>query len=134
MDVLNIYPISGLFNELYSPNVSSYNCEPLDSLSTDPLYRLNALFWAKLLSHKNLDLLIQTMESSDKNKWGYIEQAVIANKSLFKSLISQAAFRIVNQGISDQLMFAYMEQIEIACKLFSKYLYSPFYLTIQDGF
>ena len=48
--------------------------------------------------------------------------------------MKKAPVEIINQALSDRDMFSYMEQIEIACKLFSKYLFSPFSLSIQDGF
>lgn len=134
MEILNVYPISGLFYELYSPNVHLYNCNPLDFSSDNPLYRLNALFWAKLFSEKNVDQLYDALDFSNFSSLSEIEKAVLANKSLFKSLITEAPLKLINQANSEQMMFAYMEQIEIACKLFSKYLFSPFSLTIQDGF
>lgn len=134
MEILNVYSISGLFYELYSPNVQLYNCNPLDFTSSNPLYRLNALFWAKLFGEKNVDRLFDALDSSNFNSLSEIEKAVLANKSLFKAIIIEAPLKIINQAISEQMMFAYMEQIEIACKLFSKYLFCPFSLTIQDGF
>lgn len=134
MEILNVYSISGLFYELYSPNVQLYNCNPLDFTSGNPLYRLNALFWAELFSEKNVDCLFDALDSSSFDSLSEIEKAVLANKKLFKSLINKAPLNIINQAISEHMMFSYMEQIEIACKLFSKYLFYPFSLTIQDGF
>lgn len=134
MDVLNLYSISGLFYELYSPSYQIYSENPLDYDSNNPMYRLNALFWAKLFSENNIDRLLAAMEATDLSNFGDIEKAVLANKDLFKALVIRAPLSIINQAITDQMMFAYMEQIEIACRLFSKYLYYPFSLSIQDGF
>lgn len=133
MKIFNVYSIAGLFYELYSPNIDHFTCTPLTESDANPLYRINGLFWAKLLSEASLKYLIEKIkcnidESSD------IEQAVIANEDLFVSLVTNAPLKIINQKISEQEMFTYMEQIEIACKLFSKYIYSPFVLSIQDGF
>ena len=136
MEILNVYSISGLFYELYHPNVQLHKCEPLDFTSVNPLNRLNALFWADLLSLDNIDRLLKKMEDtmSDSSELSDIEKAVLSNKTLFTRLVHQAPLEIVNQANSEKKMFSYMEQIEIACKLFSKYLYAPFSITIQDGF
>ena len=80
MEILNVYSISGLFYELYSPNVQLYNCNPLDFSLGNPLYRLNALFWAELFSEKNVDLLLDALDSSNFDSLSEIEKAVLANK------------------------------------------------------
>lgn len=134
MNVLNLYSISGLFYELYSPSYQLYSDSPLDYASDNPMNRLNALFWAKLFSENNIDKLFVAMEATNLNNIGDIEKAVLANKDLFRLLVIRAPLNIINQAITEQMMFTYMEQIEIACKLFSKYLYHPFSLSIQDGF
>lgn len=134
MDVINIYPISGLFNELYYPDAPSYNLLPLDTKTSNSLRRINCLFWAELLCPNNVNRLLRAIENANYEGLGYVEQAILANKELFKIIISQAPLQVINQGISDRQMFAYVEQIEITCKLFSKYLFAPFSITIQDGF
>ena len=135
-DILNVYSISGLFYELYYPDVGAFTCDRLDTNHANPLQRTNALFWADLLSKSNLERLIEHMkeEQQDESRVGNIERAVLANPHLFIGLIEKAVTAIVDQSISEVQMFAYMEQIEIACKLLSKYLYAPFTLSIQDGF
>jgi len=135
-DILNVYSISGLFYELYYPDVGAFTCDRLDTNHANPLQRTNALFWADLLSKSNLERLIEHMkeEQQDESRVGNIERAVLANPQLFIGLIEKAVTAIVDQSISEVQMFAYMEQIEIACKLLSKYLYAPFTLSIQDGF
>lgn len=134
MDIINIYPISGLFNELYYPDAPSYNLLPLDTKSSNSLRRINSLFWAKLLCPNNVNRLIMAIENANYAELGYVEQAILANRELFKRIIGKAPLGVINQGISDKQMFAFVEQIEIACKLFSKYLFAPFFISIQDGF
>lgn len=136
MKILNVYSISGLFYELYQPNIQQYSCEPLDFSDSNPLNRLNALFWAELFSTENIEHLLKRIEEnvSDFTELSDLEKAVLSNKTLFALLAHQAPLEIVNQANSEEEMFSFMEQIEIACKLFSKYLYSPFSITIQDGF
>ena len=134
MNALNIYPIGGLFYELYSPNPPIYNCKPLDPMNDNPLYRINALFWATVFSNSNIERLLDKMASSNHDMFGLIENAVLSNRELFKDLTIKAPLGIVNQALSQQEMFSLMEQMQIACQLFSKYLYSPFSLSIQDGF
>lgn len=135
-EIVNIYPISGLYNELYSPTSTGLNLSRLDFQTKDPLKDVNRLFWSVLLSSENLERMISVMKQEyNKNvRLSDIEMAVLANDSLFVELVLFAKEQIINQAISDKTMFAYMEQIEITCKLLSKYLYPSFMLTIQDGF
>lgn len=135
MDILNVYSIAGLYYELYSPNPDQFNIDPLNTETENPLRRINALFWAKLFSSQNIDLLLSNMLSSSRNNAiSDIERAVLADQQLFKETIIQAPINIINQANSERDIYAYMEQIEIACRLFSKYLFFPFKLSIQDGF
>ena len=85
MDVLNIYPIGGLFYELYSPNPSQFNCSPLDVKDSNPLKRVNALFWAKLFSDRNINQLLSAMDKEDIEKLSKIEKAVLSNKNYSKN-------------------------------------------------
>jgi len=136
MDILNIYSISGLFYELYSPDFDAFTTDPLDYKSSNPLRRINALFWAQLFDLPQLEELIFSMEkyADTSSSLNEIERAVLTNKNLFKMLAHNAPRNIINQAISEREMFAYMEQIEITCRLYSKYLFSPFNITIQDGY
>lgn len=135
-NVINVYSISGLYYELYSPNVFDNKPLTLDMTSNNPLYNLNTIFWANILSESNLDSLFSMMAENRENgnQFNDIEKAVFFNQDLFKQLVNKAVSEIINQAITEKMMFAYMEQIEIVCRLMSKYLYSPFSLTIQDGF
>lgn len=133
-DIYNIYSITGLFSELYNPSLDQYSVEPLNPDDTNPLWRINGLFWAQLFSSESIDLLLATMDKVDRNSFDYIEKAVIADPVLFKEITMNAPRKIVNQKITDREMYQCMESIEIACMLFSKYIYHPFSLSIQDGF
>lgn len=136
MDILNVYSISGLFNELYNPNVDQYHTEPLSLNSNNPLKRTNSLFWAKLLSTYNFEKLITKINDAKMQgeKLSEKEKAIVANPKLFVKLLSTASLEIINQKLSEQALFASMEQLEIFCRLMSKYIFKPFSLTIQEGF
>ena len=92
MNALNIYPIGGLFYELYSPNPPIYNCKPLDPMNDNPLYRINALFWATVFSNSNIERLLDKMASSNHDMFGLIENAVLSNRELFKHYHSKRCF------------------------------------------
>lgn len=136
MDILNIYSISGLFNELYNPNVDQFHTQSFSLNSDNPLRRTNALFWAKLFSIQNLKHLITQITDAKirDEKLSEKEKAIVANPNLFIDLLSAAPLKIVNQKLTERALFATMEQLEIFCRLMSKYIYKPFYLTIQEGF
>ena len=136
MDILNIYSISGLFNELYNPNVDQFHTQSFSLNSDNPLRRTNALFWAKLFSIQNLKHLITQITDAKirGEKLSEKEKAIVANPNLFIDLLSAAPLKIVNQKLTERALFATMEQLEIFCRLMSKYIYKPFYLTIQEGF
>ena len=110
-EIVNIYPISGLYNELYSPTSTGLNLSRLDFQTKDPLKDVNRLFWSVLLSSENLERMISVMKQEyNKNvRLSDIEMAVLANDSLFVELVLFAKEQIINQAISDKTMFAYRQ-------------------------
>lgn len=50
MKKIDVYSLSGLFYELYNPQIDDYSTISLEASTNNPLRRVNALFWARLLS------------------------------------------------------------------------------------
>ncbi len=90
-NVINVYPISGLYYELYSPNILDNKPLTLDLTSNNPLYNLNTIFWANILSESNLDALFSVMAENRENgnQFNDIEKAVFFNQDLFKQLVNK---------------------------------------------
>ena len=59
MKELNAYPIMGLFEELYKPELQSLTLEPLLPTGRWALERVNGLFWAQKLCKKSLNAVIK---------------------------------------------------------------------------
>ena len=136
MEILNVYSISGLFYELYHPNVQLHKCEPLDFTSINPLNRLNALFWADLLSLDNIDRLLKKMEDtmSDSSELRDIEKAVLSNKTLFTRLVHQAPLEIVNQANSEKKCFPIWNKLKLRVNSFRSTYMRHFLLQYKTDF
>ena len=58
---LNLYPITGLYQELYNPDLLSMS-EPLGAESgIDVFKNINSYFWADVLSEKTIDSLLDIL-------------------------------------------------------------------------
>lgn len=133
---LNLYPLMGLFEELYKPDLGSLAIEPLCPNGRWSLERANGLFWAQLLSESALRSLLERVQT----KYCYTScnipqyEAVLQNPDLFIRKVSQAPTALANQGSTPYAFFSALETLTVLCNLYSEFVYSPFKLTVDDGF
>lgn len=136
MKELNVYPVMGLFEELYKPELQSLSLEPLLPTGRWALERVNGLFWAQHLSARSLNAVVKKLQS----KYSYIScdipqyDAVLENPKLFIDEVTLAPAKLTNLNTSPQNFFAAIETLSIACNLYSDFVYKPFKLTIDEGF
>lgn len=63
---LNLYPIVGLYQELYNPDFLSMS-EPLGNPDgIDMLKNINSCFWSEILSENTIDRVIKLLEIRQK--------------------------------------------------------------------
>lgn len=135
MNYLNLYPINGLYDELYYPNLFHLSTEPLGNEGSNSLARLNGLYWANLFDEKLIRDAISWMRDYYAYKFCDVPHycAVLGNTDYFVQRVIEASRNIVNQGISKKDFFSYVETISILCKIYTDFMLSPFTLTITDG-
>lgn len=133
---LNLYPITGLYQELYNPDLLSMS-EPLGAESgIDVFKNINSYFWADVLSEKTIDSLLDILNERkgfiDNTNFKY--KAVLNNPQFFKKSVTDAVVALASHSISKKGFFSCLETLQIFCNLYSEFISNPFTLTIEDGF
>lgn len=132
MKKIYINNLGGLYDELYNPdyfyrtNIKDVKNEFLDA---------NTIFWHNILDLNNIsyivDLLIENKQTTTNET--YRDLSIITNPNLFIQNVLQARDHICNQGITQQEFFRYIETLEILCDLYSRYYFSPYKLSLEQG-
>jgi len=136
MKELNIYPIHGLFNELYNPDINSLSLKSLVVNGKYSLKNASGLFWALHLAEpkirKLLDKLSKKYYFSKPLNPQYL--TILSNPDFFIDKVKNAPFDLCNQGKTQKDFFSVIETLAILCKLYSELEYFPHNLSIQEGF
>lgn len=132
---MNIYPITGLYQELYNPDLLSM-AEPIgDDEGIGVLKNINSFFWAKILSEETIDLLLNIISEKRKHSTFNLKyEAVANNPKYFKKSVLEAAIVLSSHSLTQKEFFSYLETLQIFCNMYSEYISNPFTLTIEDGF
>lgn len=128
-----IYPVSGLYSELYNPNPDEIRNElKIVGNSIKP----NGLFWYKIFSKKSLYNLIERLElyAKSKNQISPQFMAVLSNRQKFINNIQKALVEICEQGQTLQSLFKNIETLNIAVELYNTFGSSEIKLSLQDGY
>ncbi|MDD2413263.1 MAG: hypothetical protein PHR79_10175 [Bacteroidales bacterium] len=89
---LNLYPITGLYQEVYNPDLLSMS-EPLGAESGIDVFRnINSYFWSNVLSEKKIDSLLDILNERKKfiDNMHFKYKAVLNNPQFFKKSVSEA--------------------------------------------
>lgn len=89
---MNLYPITGLYQELYNPDLLSMN-EPLGiEKGIDVFKNINSYFWADVLNEKKIDLLLEILEERKDfvAEMNIKYKAIINNPQYFKKSVLEA--------------------------------------------
>lgn len=134
MKPLYIYPLEGLYNELFNPNpktltrdISVYN-NTLDA---------NGYFWTEIFDTNNILKIIDKLRLFSYSGIELEPQfsSVLSNVKNFLSCINEAKIRITDQGNTQQEFFKYIETINILIALYNRFgKYGDIKLSVQDGF
>ena len=133
---LNLYPIVGLYQELYNPDFLSMS-EPLGNPDgIDMLKNINSCFWSEILSENTIDRVIKLLEIRQK----YIPdtdfkiKAVLKKPHFFKKQLTISVGNLATHSLSPQEFFSYLETLKIYCSVYSDFVSAPYRLSIEDGF
>lgn len=135
---LNVGSIGGIHYEMYDPDPQNlYTEQILHHYQGKPDFLdLNGVFWSEVLSNKNIEKLIDDfLESYNENdELEPYEQMIHNFPDLFVNTIQEAKDQLCEQGISEKEYFGCLETLAITCKIYSDLYFSPFELTIHEGF
>lgn len=127
MDYIRVAPVGGLFHEFYNPTPNGFSIFDLN-IKENELDSTN-LFWSIIFDIANIKQIVDKI-TPDSPK--YI--AVAANTELFIQQVENAKKNICNPDLEPKEFFEYLETLSIVCSIYSKYVYAPHRLTIQNGF
>ena len=137
MKELNLYPLTGLFMELQRADFHKLSAgTSLVLEGKESLKNANSLFWANHLARQKLSSLIDLVKDRYRYSPCYIPQfqAVLDNPDLFLNRVENAIHELSQPIVSEQKFFSSMETLTILCNLYSDFVYTPFRLTIDQGF
>lgn len=128
-----VYPISGLYNELYNPSPD----EMKNSLHIkDNCINPNGLFWHRIFSPQSLMTLIEQLElyAKTKNQISPQFMAVLSNKQKFINNVQKSLVQVCEQGQTLQSLFKNIETLNIAVELYNTFDCCDIKLSLQDGY
>lgn len=131
---MHIGSLGGFHHEMYHPDTDGLFIEELAHTPTG-LLQANALFWGLLMRPEAVRELAHTLQVSEGlagTKAAYC--AIVADPELFVEQVSLVKERICDQGIGIREFYRCVETLQILCRLYSKLVYAPHSLTLQDGF
>lgn len=136
MKVLDIYPIAGLFDELYTPDPAALTLQPLSFSGRTSLLRASSLFWAQHLSEDAVASVVGALTSctghlKTLDSW---QRSIIDDPATFIRAVQTAKRDLIDPGGGPRRMFAALETLTLLCHLTSEFIYSPHRLTVQEGF
>ena len=134
MKSLYIYPIEGLYNELFDPNPKEL--EEKINISVDTL-NVNGYFWAEIFDNNNILKIIDKLRVLSYSGIELEPQfsSVLSNVNNFLSCVNEAKIKICDQGNSEQEFFRYIETINILIALYNRFgEFGDIKLSVQDGY
>ncbi|MFA5905652.1 MAG: hypothetical protein WC836_17100, partial [Desulfobacula sp.] len=137
MKELNLYPLAGLFMDLQKADFHKLSAGlPPVLEGKKSLKNMNSLFWANHLASQKLLFLIDLVKDRYRYSPCYIPQfqAVLNNPALFLNRVENSVHELSQPIVSEQIFFSSMECLTILCNLYSDFVYTPFRLTIDQGF
>lgn len=134
MKYLYLYPIRGLYNELFIPNPKTL----VDNLEIhNDILDANGYFWNEIFGEKSIIDLIDKLKLYSISKAELSPQflSILSDIDNFLLCIQEAKINICDQGNSEEEFFKYIETINILIDLYNKFgRYNGCTLSIQDGF
>ena len=135
---LNAYGITGLYYEMWEPSYVSFSSAQIDAtkINIDVFSSINNLFWKNLFEADNILKAIESL----KNIYQYTKcddihlLAILNNSDVFVSKCLEAVRKLGNINFTQNEYFYMLETVSVLCKLYSKTIFFPHNLTVEDGF
>lgn len=126
--------VTGLFQELYQPDTESMLSTSLD-INNDILDS-GQLFWNWILQRERIEDVVHSLEMNIHNPANQLPQfwGIVGDKDKFINNALDCRVAVCDQGIGQRYFFSKLETLSILCELYSRFEFSPFRLTVQDGF
>ena len=115
---------------MYNPEVETLIKS--DFKITSHYLNANNHFWNIHLKTENVRKLLDNLSVSEEINPAY--SSILNYKDYFCEKVSEAQIQICDCNNSPQQFFAYLETLNLVCRLYSEYVYFPYTLTLQDGF
>ena len=133
MNYLYVYPVTGLYEELYNPNPDEI-CGEIQIKNN--CLKPNGLFWYNIFSPNNLYNLIEQLELYAKTTTKVKPQflAILSNKKKFVTNVQKALVQVCEQGNDLQTFFKNVEMLNISVDLYNTFGDSQLTLSLQDGY
>ena len=134
MRPLWLLSITGLYQEFYQPDTLDI-LEPILKIE-DNILNSGKIFWSSLLQSERVIKVVNALEENIHNPKHQIPQflGILANKETFIAKILDYRISICDQGIGSKQFFNRLETLAILCELYSRFEFSPFQLSLQNGF
>lgn len=133
MKVMSINTLCGLHNMLYDKKELELN----KNIGTETnVLDINNLFWSQVLSHETISKRINEFIqiSSDLGTLTIQEKYVVSAPNIFLNKLIEAKNNIINMETDEEILFSYIETLNIFCMIYSKLLPTNFTFTIEQGF
>lgn len=119
MNTLSIYPVSGLYRELYYPTPELIETPEINNNSS--FIDANSLFWANVLSEDIVGHIVnKTVERhNDLERMPVALRAIISDYDGFKARVLHSKAAIVDQSLSPQQFFSHIETLNLYCALYA---------------
>ncbi len=130
MQYLYIGEVSGLYNEMYLPDVDSLLDSKVEIKNN--VLDANNHFWSEILDLKKIEKLLDLIDTSEQFNPQYL--SMVMHKKHFLKNVREAKNRVCDAENRPQEFFAYLETLSLVCRLYTDYVYFPFVLSLQEGF
>lgn len=134
---LHVGSLGGLFYEMYHPEPDSLSLTTLQGLKPETaLLHANALFWAEHFKRDRVAALSDNLRNciDGMTSCHPAYRAIATNSQLFLQQVEESIAHLCDQGVGERIFFKYLETLSILCQLYSDLEYSPYTLTLYEGF
>lgn len=136
MKEITISSLGGLMNQMYTLNSDVLSDK--GNFFQNNYFDINSLFWNTLFSEKNVTKLVEELkfrnESSPNNDITTKEKAIINNPQAFLKQFKNAKSLLLDNTLTPQQTYTYLETFQMVCMLHTKLKSNPFRLNIENGY
>jgi len=135
MDILSINSVCGLYNELYTPNTSIIKNAKININKYNNYLDANGLYWADIFSPEKVKNTVQLLINRYREKEFAITtyEAIVADPDGFEQRVHDAKIHIADLSNNPQDFYAYIETLNIYCRLYAQINFPKYSFNIQQS-